>query len=75
VTAHVDMANRMLARAGKTPYAADVAAVASEAAGFAAWLHADMYDIGRAPAYYRLAMGTGSEGDRPGPRRPGRSAA
>jgi hypothetical protein len=29
VTAHVEMANRMLARAGKTPYAADVAAAAS----------------------------------------------
>jgi hypothetical protein len=57
VTAHVDMANRMLARAGKTPYAADVAAVASEAAGFAAWLHADMYDIGSARAYYRMAVG------------------
>ena len=57
VTAHVEMANRMLARAGKTPHAADVAAAASEAAGFAAWLHADMYDIGSARAYYRMAIG------------------
>src|SRR5260370_18317367 len=57
VTAHVEMANRLLARAGKTPYAADVAAAASEAAGFAAWLHADMYDIGSARAYYRRAIG------------------
>ena len=57
MTAHVEMANRMLARAGKTPYAADVAAAASEAAGFAAWLHADMYDIGSARAYYRMAVG------------------
>jgi transcriptional regulator with XRE-family HTH domain len=57
VTAHVEMANRMLARAGKTPHAADVAAAASEAAGFAAWLHADMYDIGSARAYYRMAVG------------------
>ena len=57
VTAHVEMANRLLARAGKTPHAADVAAAASEAAGFAAWLHADMYDIGSARAYYRMAIG------------------
>src|ERR1700730_10188170 len=41
VIAHVEMANRMLARAGRTPYAADVAAAASEAAGVAAWLHGD----------------------------------
>jgi hypothetical protein len=33
-----------------------VAAAASEAAGFAAWLHADMYDIGSARAYYRMAI-------------------
>ena len=57
VAAHVEMANRLLARADKTPYAADVAAAASEAAGFAAWLHADMYDIGSARAYYRMAIG------------------
>ena len=28
----------------------------SEAAGFAAWLHADMHDIGTARTYYRLAI-------------------
>jgi transcriptional regulator with XRE-family HTH domain len=56
VVAHVDMANRMLARASRTPFAADIAAAASEAAGFAAWLHADMYDIGTARAYYRIAI-------------------
>jgi transcriptional regulator with XRE-family HTH domain len=56
VVAHVEMANRLLARAGKTPFAADLAAAASEAAGFAAWLHADMYDIGTARAYYRMAI-------------------
>ena len=55
VIAHVEMANRLLARASATPYAADVAAAASEAAGFAAWLHADMYDIGTARAFYRMA--------------------
>jgi transcriptional regulator with XRE-family HTH domain len=57
VVAHVEMANRLLARAGRTPFAADVAAAVSEAAGFAAWLHADMYDIGTARAYYRMAIG------------------
>jgi len=56
VVAHVEMANRLLARAGKTPFVAGVAAAASEAAGFAAWLHADMYDIGTARAYYRMAI-------------------
>jgi transcriptional regulator with XRE-family HTH domain len=56
VSAHVEMTNRLLARASRTPYAADVAAAASEAAGFAAWLHADMHDIGTARAYYRMAI-------------------
>jgi transcriptional regulator with XRE-family HTH domain len=56
VIAHVEMANRLLARADKTPFAADVAAAASEAAGFAAWLHADMSDIGTARAFYRMAV-------------------
>jgi transcriptional regulator with XRE-family HTH domain len=56
VIAHVEVANRLLSRAGRTPFAADIAAAASEAAGFAAWLHADMYDIGTARAYYRMAI-------------------
>lgn len=56
VVAHVEMANRQLARAAQSPFAADVAAAASEAAGFAAWLHADMHDIGSARAYYRMAI-------------------
>jgi transcriptional regulator with XRE-family HTH domain len=56
VVAHVELANHLLARAGRTRYAAQIAAAASEAAGFAAWLHADMYDIGTARAYYRLAI-------------------
>jgi hypothetical protein len=33
-----------------------VAAALSEAAGFAAWLHADMCDLGTARSYYRLAI-------------------
>jgi transcriptional regulator with XRE-family HTH domain len=56
VVAHVEMANRVLARANRTPFVTDVAAAVSEAAGFAAWLHADMYDIGTARAYYRMAI-------------------
>jgi len=56
VIAHVEMASRLLTRAGRTPFAVDIAAAASEAAGFAAWLHADMYDIGTARAYYRMAI-------------------
>ena len=56
VTAHVDMANRLLARATCTPFAPDIAAAASEAAGFAAWLHADMHDTGTARGYYRMAV-------------------
>jgi len=50
------MANRVFARAQQSSFAADVAAAVSEAAGFAAWLHADMHDIGTARTYYRLAI-------------------
>jgi transcriptional regulator with XRE-family HTH domain len=56
VVAHAEMASRQLARAARSPFAADVAAAASEAAGFAAWLHADMYDLGTARAWYRMAI-------------------
>lgn len=56
VAAHVEMADHLLSRARKSPFAADVAAAVSEAAGFAAWLHADMLDIGTARTYYRMAV-------------------
>jgi len=56
VAAHVEMANHLLSRARISPFAADIAAAVSEAAGFAAWLHADMHDIGTARTYYRLAI-------------------
>ena len=56
VAAHVEMANHLLSRARKSPFATDIAAAVSEAAGFAAWLHADMHDIGTARVYYRLAI-------------------
>lgn len=56
VAAHVEMANHLLSRSRNSSFAADIAAAVSEAAGFAAWLHADMYDIGTARIYYRLAI-------------------
>ncbi|QBI54157.1 helix-turn-helix domain-containing protein [Streptomonospora litoralis] len=54
--AHVELTGRTLMRAGRTPYAPQIAAAASEAAGFAAWLHADMDDAGSARGYYRTAV-------------------
>lgn len=54
--AHVNLANRVLGRAAQSDYASDIRAVMSEAAGFAAWLHADMHDIGTSRTYYRLAI-------------------
>jgi hypothetical protein len=56
VAAHVEMTQRILARTRRSPLAGDVAAALSEAAGLAAWLHADMCDIGTARTYYRLAV-------------------
>jgi transcriptional regulator with XRE-family HTH domain len=56
VVPHVEMANRMLARARGPRVAADVAAALSEAAGLAGWLHTDMCDHGTARHYYRLAI-------------------
>ncbi|TDQ45757.1 helix-turn-helix domain-containing protein [Actinorugispora endophytica] len=54
--AHLELSARTLARAARTPFATDVAAAASEAAGFAAWLHTDMGDSGSARSYYRVAV-------------------
>lgn len=54
--AQLELSTRTLARARPTPFAADVAAAASEAAGFAAWLHADMGDTGSARSFYRVAV-------------------
>ncbi|GAA2850468.1 hypothetical protein GCM10010517_07930 [Streptosporangium fragile] len=56
--AHVDLANRVLGRAERSRFADDIRAVLSEAAGFAAWVHADMQDTGTARTYYRLAIGS-----------------
>lgn len=57
VSAHVEMTSRMLGRTRESPVGPDVAAALSEAAGFAAWLHTDMCDLGTARTYYRLAIG------------------
>lgn len=54
--AHLDLSSRTLLRARKTPFATEVAAVTSEAAGFAAWLHADMGDTGSARLFYHRAV-------------------
>ncbi|GLU48860.1 hypothetical protein Nans01_32110 [Nocardiopsis ansamitocini] len=54
--AHLELSGRTLGRARRTPHLVDVAAAASEAAGFAAWLHADMGDAGSARSYYRVAV-------------------
>jgi transcriptional regulator with XRE-family HTH domain len=56
VAAHVEMTHRLLSRTRKSPLASGLAAALSEAAGLAAWLHADMCDIGTARTYYRLAI-------------------
>ncbi|WP_067136759.1 helix-turn-helix domain-containing protein [Microtetraspora malaysiensis] len=56
--AHVEMANRTLGRAALSAHATEICAAVSEAAGFAAWLHADMHDTGTARTYYRLSIDT-----------------
>ncbi|MFC6081708.1 hypothetical protein [Sphaerisporangium aureirubrum] len=57
------MAKRTLSRAARSPFAAEVCAATSEAAGFAAWLHTDMHDTGTARAYYRLAIDAARKAD------------
>ncbi|MFD2356403.1 hypothetical protein ACFSTC_54715 [Nonomuraea ferruginea] len=54
--AQVDLASRVLGRASRSPHADEVRAGLSEAAGFAAWVHADMQDTGSARFYYRRAI-------------------
>jgi transcriptional regulator with XRE-family HTH domain len=56
-SAHVEMTNQMLAQTRESSAGRHVAAALSEAAGFAAWLHTDMCDLGTARTYYRLAIG------------------
>ncbi|OOC53463.1 transcriptional regulator [Nocardiopsis sinuspersici] len=54
--AHVHLSEHMLAQAHGTPFHSDLSAAASEASGFAAWLHADRGDTGSARTYYRTAV-------------------
>ncbi len=56
VAAHVEMTHRILARTRRSSLADGVASALSEAAGLAAWLYADMCDVGTARTYYRLAV-------------------
>lgn len=56
VVAHVEFTSQLQSKIIKSPLTARIAATVSETAGFAAWLHADMLDIGTARAYYRLAI-------------------
>ncbi|ASU83695.1 transcriptional regulator [Nocardiopsis gilva YIM 90087] len=53
---HLDLISRTLERSGRTPYAPQIAAAASESAGFTAWLHTDMGDSGSARHHYRAAI-------------------
>lgn len=54
--AHVHLAERMLLKARGTSHHSAVSAAASEASGFAAWLHADQGDMGSARMHYRTAV-------------------
>ncbi|WP_397222395.1 helix-turn-helix domain-containing protein [Nocardiopsis lambiniae] len=53
---HVQLAERMLVKARGTGHHSAVSAAASEASGFAAWLHADQGDMGSARMHYRTAV-------------------
>ncbi|MFI7151208.1 hypothetical protein ACIBO2_40345 [Nonomuraea sp. NPDC050022] len=61
--AQVDLANRVLGCASRSPYADEVRSALSEAAGFAAWVHADMQDTGSARFYYRRAIDSARQAD------------
>jgi hypothetical protein len=54
--AHVHLTEQMLTNARATPFLTPISAAASEASGFAAWLHADQGDMGSARAHYRGAV-------------------
>ena len=60
----MNLANRALGRATHSEFASDIRAVMSEAAGFAAWVHADMHDIGTSRTYYRLAIDSARQAER-----------
>ncbi|USY23282.1 helix-turn-helix transcriptional regulator [Nocardiopsis exhalans] len=54
--AHVQLAEQMLGNARGTPFHTELSASASEASGFAAWLNADLGDMGSARMHYRTAV-------------------
>jgi hypothetical protein len=56
VLAHLRMATRIQSEVGGPLSSKAMAAAVSEAAGFAAWLHWDMYNLGSARRHYRLAV-------------------
>ncbi|MFE6388014.1 helix-turn-helix domain-containing protein [Nocardiopsis dassonvillei] len=61
--AHVHLAEHMRGQAHGTPFHGELSAAASEASGFAAWLHADRGDMGSARAYYRTAVTRARQAD------------
>ncbi|WP_017586914.1 helix-turn-helix domain-containing protein [Nocardiopsis ganjiahuensis] len=54
--AHVHLSEQMLGNARGTPFHTELSAAASEASGFAAWLNADLGDMGSARMHYRTAV-------------------
>ncbi|MFI0418876.1 hypothetical protein [Spongiactinospora sp. 9N601] len=56
VIAHLGVARAVLARSATSPLRGQLLSVIAEAAGFAAWLHADMADAGSARTYYRVGI-------------------
>ncbi|MFE9243895.1 multiprotein-bridging factor 1 family protein [Nocardiopsis sp. NPDC006938] len=54
--AHVHLAEQMLGNARGTVFHTELSAAASEASGFAAWLSADLGDMGSARMHYRTAV-------------------
>ncbi|NKY99284.1 helix-turn-helix domain-containing protein [Nocardiopsis alborubida] len=54
--AHVHLAEQMRGHSHGTPFHGELSAAASEASGFAAWLHADRGDMGSARTHYRTAV-------------------
>ncbi len=54
--AHVHLSEQMLSNARGTPFHTELSAAASEASGFAAWLNADLGDMGSARMHYRTAV-------------------
>ncbi|MEU8251664.1 helix-turn-helix transcriptional regulator [Nonomuraea sp. NPDC048916] len=56
--AHIGVTRSVLARSTDGSNRAELLGSLAEAAGFAAWLHADMADTGTARTYYRMAIDT-----------------